>query len=116
MIPFSTFFTATFMGKAFVKASIQSIFMIALFSEEALNVVLTYIKSVNYSAFLWISHQIDQQKLKYDKPVGSNYLESESVISNLWNYLVLAMILYFVIGFLETIANWQLEDESSKNK
>ncbi|CAG8581178.1 10641_t:CDS:2 [Diversispora eburnea] len=40
LVPFSTFFGATFLGKAVVKSSIQSIFVILLFSRDTISTIL----------------------------------------------------------------------------
>ncbi|CAG8531392.1 9964_t:CDS:10 [Funneliformis mosseae] len=40
LVPFSTFFGATFLGKAVVKSSIQTIFVILLFSQDMINTIL----------------------------------------------------------------------------
>lgn len=39
-IPFKTFFTATFIGKAIIKVHIQMLFIIAIFRKETLNTII----------------------------------------------------------------------------
>jgi uncharacterized membrane protein YdjX (TVP38/TMEM64 family) len=48
-IPFKTFFTATFIGKAIIKVHIQMLFVIAIFRKESLAVIVSIIKSISSS-------------------------------------------------------------------
>ena len=114
MIPFFTFFGATFIGKALFKASIQSIFMIGLFNDDVIKVVLNGINRILPSLYTYFVMVLEDQKSKFDRPVGSEIEENGSMIGTLWNGLISLMILYFVIGFLETIANWQIESHAKK--
>jgi uncharacterized membrane protein YdjX (TVP38/TMEM64 family) len=43
-IPFKTFFTATFIGKAIIKVHIQMIFVIAIFRKESLEWIISIVR------------------------------------------------------------------------
>ncbi|KAG2195486.1 hypothetical protein INT47_012030 [Mucor saturninus] len=62
-IPFSTFFGATFLGKACVKASIQSLLVILVFSHDTLNTVLQFIQPVIPDSVYQSIQLIDQTNL-----------------------------------------------------
>jgi membrane protein YqaA with SNARE-associated domain len=49
-IPFRTFFTATFVGKAIIKVHIQMCFVIAIFRKESMEVII--------GAIRWVSDQL----------------------------------------------------------
>jgi len=45
LIPFYTFFGATFLGKAVFKTAMQSLFIIAIFSQDSLDLILSLLQS-----------------------------------------------------------------------
>ena len=49
-IPFRTFFTATFIGKAIIKVHIQMVFVIAIFRKESLHAIIDFVR--------WISEDL----------------------------------------------------------
>ena len=115
MIPFFTFFSATFLGKAVFKSSIQSIFMIGLFSDEVLSFVLKRLKRIAPSFQSYLESILESQKSKFDRPVGTAVEDEGSIISTLWSGFIIVMIFYFLVGFVETLANWEIES-SEKSK
>jgi len=46
-IPFRTFFSATFVGKAIIKVHIQMMFVIAIFRKESLEWILGVVRMVS---------------------------------------------------------------------
>lgn len=46
-IPFKTFFTATFIGKAIIKVHIQMIFVIAMFRKESLEWIINVVRTIS---------------------------------------------------------------------
>jgi uncharacterized membrane protein YdjX (TVP38/TMEM64 family) len=53
-IPFRTFFTATFIGKAIIKVHIQMIFVVSLFRKETLTWMIGIIRSFSESLALTV--------------------------------------------------------------
>jgi len=47
LIPFTVFFGAAFIGKAIVKVSLQSFFVIFCFSQHQVDIILTMLKGIS---------------------------------------------------------------------
>ena len=106
-IPFCVFFLSTFIGKAINKVSIQVIFMIIAFSKELLAKYLRVIKEFAPGIANTIQTSIDKQQANlFGKKVESN--EPEPLIKQLWGYVMIGMILYFVVSFFNAIVREQL--------
>lgn len=65
MIPFYTFFGATFIGKAMIKSSIQSIFIIILSSKDSLEFILRELQELLPFASTQIDYIIKTQIQKF---------------------------------------------------
>jgi hypothetical protein len=113
-IPFSTFFGATFIGKALIKAMLQSIAVILLFSEDIVDWLMQGLKEKIPSIHQIVESILNEQvkKLKTDnQPVTQG-----SIWSMLWNVFIVGMILYFFISILESLANAQLAMQTKQKK
>jgi vacuole membrane protein 1 len=64
MIPFATFFGATFIGKAIVKVSIQCFFVIFMFSAHHVENLLSIIEGAIPSLSGYLSTSLEKQKSK----------------------------------------------------
>lgn len=65
MVPFYKFFLATFIGKAIIKSSLQSCFVILLFSKSNLTAVLGFLKTHLPSLAQYFEQFLDKQKLTF---------------------------------------------------
>ena len=90
--------------------------MIGLFRKEIIAVVLQGLNQLIPSLHSYFVELLEQQKLKFDREPGEEIEENESIVGKVWNTLILVMILYFVVGFLETLANWEIEESNKKEK
>ncbi|PVZ99975.1 hypothetical protein BB558_003994 [Smittium angustum] len=113
-IPFWTFFGATLIGKALIKSGIQSSVVIFAFSKEFVDVLIKIINNVSPNLENVVSDFIEAQKTSMAgnlEPEKTNF----SIISAAWNLTILFMILYFLVGLLETLAeSYQKTLESPK--
>jgi len=106
LIPFSQFFGATLIGKAVVKMHLQTIFVVLLFSEhhvETLVELMAYVPFVGVSAQPLFKEWLNKEKQKLhagaDKAPGG-----ESILAWVLGKVVLAMILFFVISIVNSLA------------
>ncbi|CAG8497392.1 16875_t:CDS:2 [Acaulospora morrowiae] len=107
LVPFSTFFGATFLGKAVVKSSIQTIFVILLFSQDTIDTLLDL--THRYIPYLYDILQVTVQRqtkmLKGGEMDISDLVPgSPSYISIIWNTLFNLMLAYFALSIIETFA------------
>jgi len=109
LVPFWTFFGATLIGKAIVKMHIQKIFVILAFNETLLESSIELLKRIPVVGLKLeapIRSVLAQQKDKLhrksggaaDAPAGGN------IFSAVFEKFVLAMVVYFVVSILNSLA------------
>lgn len=112
LVPFWTFFGATLIGKAIIKMHIQKLFVIIAFNETLITTALSWLNVLPifgrklqepFKTFL------DGQKTKLHRGKykdGTTIQESNSnnLLSAIFEKFVFAMILYFVISIINSLA------------
>jgi len=102
LVPFMTFFGATLIGKAFIKAHIQTVFVIVIFSKKTLEYAITLAESLmpwlhgNLRAF------IEAEKAKLHRTEGEETVKEKSILGIIWDIFLVCMILYFVISIIDS--------------
>ncbi|KAG9063407.1 Vacuolar membrane protease [Linnemannia hyalina] len=113
LIPFSTFFGATFLGKAVVKSSIQAVFVILMFSADTLAVTMSWLERQVPFLHGYLADGINSQKGALSGAGGQmsdDELEnSTSLVGLIWNTILFIMISYFLLSIVETIALSQIK-------
>ncbi|KAG0296183.1 Vacuolar membrane protease [Linnemannia gamsii] len=113
LIPFSTFFGATFLGKAVVKSSIQAVFVILMFSADTLAVSMSWLERHVPIIHGYLADGINSQKGALSGAggqVSDDELEnSTSLVGLIWNTILFIMISYFLLSIVETIALSQIK-------
>lgn len=71
LIPFYTFFGATVIGKAVIKTSLQSLFIIALFSKDTTDFVLAFLNTHAPSLHSFAERLFHEQSQKFRSRSGS---------------------------------------------
>jgi len=104
LIPFGTFFGATFIGKALIKNTIQSVFIIIVFSETVINYILSLISGYP-TLYDFVKNAIDEQTRKFKEPSVDKVEENGSgIITVVWNAFITIMVAYFVLSIIESLA------------
>lgn len=107
LVPFWTFFGATLIGKAIIKMHIQKLFVIIAFNEnhvELLLKVLRYIPYVGKYLQAPFKEFLAKQKAKLHRKVGTHVAQESSLLAWLFEKLVMAMIVYFVLSIVNSMA------------
>jgi len=113
-IAFWTFFGATVIGKAVMKVSIQSFFVIMMFSNHIIEKLISIVTAVAPSLEPMIRTELaKQQKKLYE---GQDSEESPGIVSQVWGWVIAIMIGYFVYAFLNAIIQNKLKNDAKKNK
>lgn len=105
MVPFSTFFGATLIGKAIVKMHIQQLFVIFLFSQHHLDNLFELLARVPYvgsTAQPVFQEWLNSEKTKLHK--GRQSETSESMLAWILGKIVLLMIVFFVVSIVNSLA------------
>jgi hypothetical protein len=103
LVPFTSFFGATLIGKAFIKAHIQTIFVIIVFSKERLDQLVTLVES----AIPWLQGHlhaiIESEKAKLHRTEGGDViLREKSILGRLWDLVLIGMLCYFLLSIVES--------------
>lgn len=113
LIPFGVFFGACFIGKAIVKVSIQSFFVIFCFSQHQVDIILNTLKGISPKLQQLMQGAIDKQKKTLFAETVTE--EARPLIAMLWEYFVMAMIAYFIYSIISSLVqNYLNEQENSE--
>ena len=98
LIPFKDFLYATIIGKAFIKAPLQGLFIISLFTNNFIeNIILTL--PFNEYLLNWLND--------YKNRLRSQTTD-DNILSNLWMIIIFILFLLLIKSSIELIANKQL--------
>merc|ERR1712179_480122 len=104
LIPFWTFFGATLIGKAIIKMHIQKIFVILAFNNQLLETaisLLVQIPGVGLKLEAPVRSLLEKQK---EKLRGCGGGSEGSILSSIFEKFVLAMVVYFVVSIVNSLA------------
>lgn len=115
LIPFWTFFGATLIGKAIIKMHIQKIFVIFAFNQHLLETSISFLVQIPVlgpKLEAPVRTLLAKQKEKLHSG-GSD--QGGSIVSSIFEKFVLAMVAYFVISILNSLAQ-SYEKRLAKSK
>ena len=110
LISFWRFFFATIIGKALIKMSIQTVFIIFLFSEHHVERIIRWMKHIPYYGRLLqtpFKEWLNEQKGNMHRKAGehlTNQGTKVSSLSKIFNLFVAAMIGYFILSIINSLA------------
>ncbi|CAJ0841674.1 15652_t:CDS:2 [Entrophospora sp. SA101] len=108
LVPFTTFFGATFLGKAVVKSSIQTVIVILLFTEDTIKTILEvtrrYLPYIHDKLEEAVTLQTKRLKREEGEDAPDIGPGNPSYISLIWNTLFNLMLAYFALSIIETLA------------
>lgn len=107
LIPFWTFFGATLIGKAIIKMHIQKLFIIFVFSERHVEKVIRLIKMIPHfgpSLQVPFKEYLRKQKTKLHHAKGSSVPGETSMLSWIFEKVVMLMVAYFVMSIINSMA------------
>ena len=88
---------------------------IVVFSNHMVSRILELVRSISPKAEEFMKAQLEKQRAKLYEAKDPN--EQQNILAQIWNYLILIMVLYFVYAFLNAIVQNQLkQDEEDKVK
>lgn len=109
LVPFWTFFGATLIGKAIIKMHIQKLFVIIAFNESLIEKAIVWVTMIPVigvklqAPFLeFLSNQ--KNKLHRTSSAGGSTQDGGSILSWIFEKFVIAMIFYFVLSIVNSLA------------
>ena len=132
LVPFATFFSATLIGKAVVKVSLQTFFIITVFNKDILEALVQFIDTHITFASGRARNMFDNMRKQYHRPPGTEHPQATDTsegkgIFALWDLFLGIMIAYFVMSIINSsvqeylvnrdeaiIEEYRLEHEKTK--
>jgi len=107
LVPFWTFFGATLIGKAVIKMHIQKLFIIISFSKHHVELIvdiISWIPLVGTSLQAPFKEFLEKQREKLHNKGGDAAAPGESWLKSIFEYLIIAMVLYFLVSIINAMA------------
>ncbi|KAI8387984.1 vacuole membrane protein 1 [Radiomyces spectabilis] len=119
LVPFATFFGATFIGKAVVKAAIQSMIVILAFSGDTLSNFLNALDTYVPALHSLVERMIREQRHQIGRSADELGKEQNNFLGIIWNTFLSLMIGYFIISSIESLGlayRKRLHEDKKKNR
>ncbi|KJE88459.1 transmembrane protein 49 [Capsaspora owczarzaki ATCC 30864] len=102
LVPFGTFFGATVLGKAVIKAHLQTLFVICVSNREVVGWLVTKVKAIWERPGSWLEENLNKYftSLVDQAPSGND----ASLFGQLKDLVLLAVLTYFVISIINSLA------------
>jgi membrane protein YqaA with SNARE-associated domain len=117
LIPFWTFFGATFLGKAVVKVQIQAAFVILAFDKDRLAWVVDKIEQALPAIQGKLGPIFEKQRAQFHKgknsAAASSSEEGAGWVGFVWNWFLGAMLLWFVKSIVESSVQERLAERDA---
>lgn len=110
-VPFWVFFGSTFIGKAINKVSIQTAFIIFAFSKQLVGAYLDAWDLVVPRIAQFLRGAIASQKKALFVDQSKAEAKGDNWIAVVWGWVIIAMVLYFVVSFLNSVVRNKLEKD-----
>ncbi|GAV03866.1 hypothetical protein RvY_14235 [Ramazzottius varieornatus] len=110
LVPFTTFFGATLIGKAIVKMHIQMIFVIIFFSERHMeHLIHLFTRIPRFGTYLEqpFTEFLEKQKGNMHRKLvkgGAHSVQDPSWLQYLFEKVVIVMVIYFVMSIVNSFA------------
>jgi len=106
LVPFSTFFGATVIGKAIIKVHLQMTFVILAFNEELLDRVVMLIRAIpKYGPTIsdpFVELMNHQKATLHNRPADG--LSEGGIVAFVLEKFVMVMVIYFVVSIVNSMA------------
>lgn len=117
LIPFWTFFGATFIGKAIIKVQIQSCFVILAFDKNRLAWIISKVEQIAPFIEGKLAPLFEKQRQQFHSAKELNSGEGGdggSWIAFIWNGILIVMLLFFVKSIIESSVQELLADRDAE--
>jgi len=120
--PFWKFFGATLIGKAVIKVSLQTLFIVIIFSKPSFELLLEYVHYVchidfvhnlNPKLFDVVTEVLDKTKAKYENPDAEDN-QGGNIFSTLFTYFFYVVMMVCLISIIQSFAQVQLRHSQRK--
>ncbi|XP_074603338.1 vacuole membrane protein 1-like [Brevipalpus obovatus] len=103
LVPFSTFFGATVIGKAVIKTHIQQFFVIMAFSEKHTETYMEIIKDIPFLG-QYLNKTCREFLLNQKARLHGKLTSKPHWIASFFEFFVLSMVTYFILSIVNSLA------------
>jgi len=122
LMPFWSFFLATFIGKALFKVNGQACFFITIFTEEYLSAVVSWVEHIipesldpcirfgQKQCYIFLRDALHNVREKFKQQTASGEASPSSStfsLSTIWNTMIMLIIFTFILSCVEQFAQAQ---------
>ncbi len=119
LIPFWTFFGATMIGKAFIKANLQTLLVVLMFRKRQLDAITSFIErhmpeSLSGRVTAFFERETARFHPKNSSSVLESSVEGKSVFARVWDVVLFLMIFWFVMSIINSTAQGVMMENDRK--
>jgi len=107
-VPFWTFFGATFIGKAIVKAHLQTFVVIVMFNKNHLGEFINFVEWCIPQLAGKVRPYFEAQRHAYHSGAGGNV--ERSPLARVWDIFLILMVSWFIKSIMESLVQERLAD------
>eukprot|EP00761_Pharyngomonas_kirbyi_P014821 gb/GECH01014851.1/.p1 GENE.gb/GECH01014851.1/~~gb/GECH01014851.1/.p1 ORF type:complete len:391 (+),score=73.89 gb/GECH01014851.1/:1-1173(+) len=108
LVAFTTFFGATLLGKAVVKAQLQSMSVLTVFSMDHLAVMIRYVERIVPGLKGRVQEAVQRERARFHPENSVAVSTGRSTLSRIWDLVIIAMMSVFVISIINSTAQRHL--------
>lgn len=113
LVPFWTFFGATFLGKAVMKAQMQASFVVTMFSKVLMDYWIQTIETLLPFLTGSIQDFIEAEKSRFHR-TSVVHEQHKSILSYAWDFFLISMVGYFVLSIINSTARGYLLQQNKQ--
>jgi len=102
LVPFWKFFGATMIGKAVIKAHIQTVFVITAFHKEHLDWLITKLEALIPTLHGVVRPILEKERARLHRVDNTETVTSKSGLQLVWDFVLISMLAYFLISIINS--------------
>mmetsp|Transcript_18368 Transcript_18368/g.32896 ORF Transcript_18368/g.32896 Transcript_18368/m.32896 type:complete len:407 (+) Transcript_18368:264-1484(+) len=115
-MPFWEFFSATLLGKGFIKVPMQVCILVTVFSEAYFKILINIINSLTppgWEVADKLSNALEKYKAKFQ---NKSHVPQDNALKRVWTYVMICAMGYFIISCIEQFAQSRAAELAKRQK
>lgn len=114
LVPFHVFFGATLLGKAFIKAHLQTSIVILFFDKHRIERIINAVESALPFLQGSIRAFVENEQAKLHRHDGVAVETSKGLLGIAWDVVLICMVLYFLISIVDSSVQTHLAERDEE--
>ncbi|KAG2385546.1 hypothetical protein C9374_003361 [Naegleria lovaniensis] len=114
LVPFWVFFLATVIGKSIIKANLQTLLIVAIFRKEQLEKIVNFVEDLKLPFIQGkVKAFFENERAKFhpDAIKQATTESSKSILSTIWDFVLILMISWFFVSIVNSTAQGCLMEQ-----